>query len=302
MAPNIVPSKRVPSPPAKTTPTRVVPDRIDPIKISAPTSSKPAGSAGTVDAKLKAAVKPAKPSTPAGTGMYWAYNSSTNKWVKTKNKTSTAPSTGGPSFEFGGLPSLDLSNIDFGNITLPGVGTEIPGSSGAPVVSPPVVDTTLADRQARADQLAREGLSASSAAVLAGLSGQDLADITIAERSGNFELANSLQEAALGRRQAQLASRAEQTRSAYEGAMSRQRAGADLAAQGFVGPVGVGAYQRLVAERNTSQQMAENEMRLAAALSAFERMKQQAQARRDAAQANLLSRINPVASFTRGNQ
>jgi hypothetical protein len=229
------------------------------------------------------------------------------KWVKQTVKPSATTGGGGPSFETGGLPSLDLSNMDFSNIPQVGVSAPEPvdtGPSQAEIDAENARQAAAAAaeqarRQAQADQYAREGLSASAAAILAGASGEELADITIQERSGNLDLANALQEAASGRRTAQISTRAEQNRAAYEGAIARQRAAAEMAAQGFSG-AGVGSYQRMVMERQTGQELSDAEARLVSALSAFDRMKQQAQARRDAAQANLLARINPVAQFTRG--
>jgi nitroreductase len=220
------------------------------------------------------------------------------KWVKKTVKPKPV-TTGGPSFENSGLPSIDMSGVT----AVPEVAVTA-GPSQAEIDAENARQAAAAAaeqarRQAQADQYAREGLSAYAAAILAGASGEELADITIQERSGNLDLANALQEAASGRRTAQISTRAEQNRAAYEGAIARQRAAAEMAAQGF-GGAGIGSYQRMVMERQTGQELSDAEARLVSALSAFDRMKQQAQARRDAAQANLLARINPVAQFTRG--
>jgi hypothetical protein len=236
--------------------------------------------------------------------MHWAYNESTKKWVKTKNKTAAKPPAGGPAaggqgFEFGGLPNIDFSNIDFSNIdfggiTLPGTEPEIPAAPTGPSE-----DELQAQRMVEAERLARSGASASAVGAAAGLSRDELAKIFEDEQTAGMTLAESLAEIAGNRRAAVNETRAAQNAAAYQNALARQASQAQMAAQGF-GGAGVGTYQRRVLERQGMQALSEQEARRAAALAAYESMEQQARARRDAVQRTLLARINPVANFVQG--
>jgi hypothetical protein len=225
--------------------------------------------------------------------MHWSYNEKTKKWVKTKNKV-TGPTM--PSVATGaelGLPSLDFSNVDFGNIV-------IPTTEDAPAApAGPTEEELQAQRMAEAERIARAGGSASAVGAAAGLSRDELARLFEEEQAANLTLAEALQQAAGGRRASTIESRAAQNAAAYQNALERQRSAAEMAARGF-GGAGVGTYQRRVLERQGMQALSEQEARLAAALSAYQQMEQQARARRDAAQRTLLARINPVANFVQG--
>lgn len=224
--------------------------------------------------------------------MVWRYDSKTNKWVRKK---APAPSGGGgPSFETSGLPSLDLSNISLtGPIAIP------EPAPAAPAVDAAAEAARIA-REAQAEQLRRAGLGATAAGAAAGLTRDELAAISAAEQEANASLAQTLREAASGRRESFTTTRAEQNRLAYQNALQRQRAQAEMAAQGFISPGGVGSYQQMVLGRQGAEALSEQERRLAAAQAAFRAMEEEARIRRDAETARLLARINPVAAFTQG--